>query len=283
MKEQDVGRLSSLLNKTTEQVTSAIEDGTIGDFINEFESSHEVMTKDDFETFKVNHEAQVEQKWLDDKVPKRVYDKIKGISYEVIEKEVAEKNDIEKWNGVDDLVSQIINKSAKNPENVTELKKQYTDQIDLLTATHDEKIKEMGVQNDNRFIEMQLNDIINNVPIDAEGKVLETQKKILKTLVKTEFDFGVEADALKITNAPVEFTQKNLDPKPPIDVVIDFAKDYVSLSSSAGGGRGDISSTTRTSKVNFGDYCKKNNITVNSPEHAMALKKFKDEGVEIVY
>ena len=277
MKEQDVEKLATLLNKTPEEVNTAIENGGVSEFIEKYESDHEVYTKSDFQTFKDNFETQVEQKWLDDKVPKRVYDKIKGISYEMIEKEVAEKNGVESWSGMDDLVAKISNNSAKNPEDVTKLK----DQIDRLVNEHKEALEAKSRENDTRFIDLQINQLVNAVPIDAEGRVLETQRKMLKTMIKSEFDFSVEADALRITNAPVDFVQKNLDPTPPLEVVTNFAKDYVNLSSSAGGGRGDISSTAKTTRVNLAEYFKKHGIKVNSPEHAMALRKFKEDGVII--
>ena len=278
MKEKDVETLAALLKKTPEEVNTAIENGGISEFIETYESSHEVYTKEDFNTFKSNFEAQVEQKWLDTKVPKRVYDKIKGISYEVIEKEIAEKHGVDAWKGMDDLVAKISNNSAKNPEDTTKLK----DQIDRIVAEHKQEMEAKSRENDTRFIDLQLNQLVSAIPIDAEGRVLETQRKMLKTMIKSEFDFSVEADALKITNAPVDFVQKNLDPMPPIEVMTNFAKDYVNLSS-GGGGRGDISSTAKTTRVNLPDYCKKNGIMVNSPEHAEALKKFKEAGVIIDY
>jgi len=274
-----VERLASLLKQKPEQVNTALEEGGIGEMIDNFESSHEVYTKEDFSTFQTNLEAQIEQKWLDDKVPKRVYDKIKGVSYEVIEKELAKEHGIEAWKNMGDLVIKIKDKSAKNPEDVTELKTQIT----RLVSDHEAREKELIELNDKRFINSQLDQIVNSVPIDAEGKVLANNRKMLKTLIMAEFDFGVEADALKILNAPVEFKQKNLDPKPPLDVVVDFAKDYVSLSSSVGGGRGDISSTAKTSKVNFPEYAKAKGIKPNSPEMATAMKEFREQGVEMIY
>jgi len=278
MKEQDVARLAVLLNKKPEDVNTALEDGGISEMIDELESGRVTYTTDDFETFKSNFKTELETEWASTgKIPKGIYDRAKGLALEVREKEIAREHGIDSWSGLDDLVAKISNKQAKNPEDVTKLK----DQIDKLTADYESKILDLSTQNDQRFIESKINELVNNVPIDAKDKVLANQRKILKTMINSEIKFKVDSDNIVIEGAPVSFKQNNLDPRPLQDVVNDFAKDYVSLSSGSGG-RGDKSSTSTQTSVDFEKYCKDNGIRPNTPEHFAALKKFKDDGVEII-
>jgi hypothetical protein len=280
MKEQDVASLASLLKIEPEKVSAAIENGGISDFVNEFTSGHEVFTKSELDGLKNNLKSEFEGEVLNGKIPKAIYDRAKGFALEATEKKIAEQFGVGDYDGgMEGLVNKIVESKAKNPEDVTKLKSR----IDELVSEHEREVSELRSSNDRRFVNLRINEIVNKIPIDAEGVKLDNQRKMLRALIAAEFDFGVNDDSVVVNKAPVNFKQKNLDPIPVGDVIMEFAKDYVNLRSD-GGGRGDTSSTRSSSMktVNIKEYMAEKGIQPNSVELFQAIKQFEKDGVEII-
>ena len=278
MKENDVAKLASLFKTKPEVLSPLIEEG-LSEFIEKFESSHTIMPVADFEKFKENHKASVVNDLMTGEIPKPIYDRVKGTVLEMKEKDLAKRYGVDSFDGYDDLVSKIVESKAKNPDDVNKLKAE----IDKLTATHEEKIKGLEKGYNDRFVNLNLNKLINELPIDAEGVKLDNQREIVRTMVRSHFGFNIDGDRMVVTKDGQPITDSKLDPIPPIDVISSYAKDYVNLKSPGSGGRGDGSSThTSLKSVSISKYLADNKIPVNGFEHAKVLKDFKEKGVEIL-
>ena len=281
MKENDVAKLASLLQKQPDEISTALENGGVSEFIDNFVSGNSIMPVGDFETFKANYEKQVVEKLsTSDKLPKVLYDRIKGTVLEMKEKELAQKFDISDFNGIEDLVEKVVQTKAKNPEDVTKLRAK----IDELSETHRVEVDNLRRANDQRYVDFRINEVVGQVDIDAEGKMLENQRRILSTMLKNEYGFIVKDDSVVATKAGEPIVNNKLEPIPLNDVVRDFAKEIVKLKSPDGGGRGEGSSAhgATVKSVVLKDYMQKNNIRPNSSELASAIKDFRARGIEII-
>lgn len=277
MKEKDVASLATLFNQKPEEISSAIENGTVNDLVSSFTSGNRVMPVDDFEKFQKNHREQVITELAEgQQIPKPIYDRVKGTVLEMVERDLSKKYEVDEFKDFDGLIETIVESKTKNPEDVTKYKRQ----IDELTTQYEDKLKEERETGKRRFINRVLEEEVGRIPIEAEGERLENQRRMLMNQIKTEFGFDLDDTKVKVTEAPVAFQEANLDPKPLSDVLKSYAEKYVDVSPD-GGGRGSASSTSQPKKVNLKEYCEANNIHPNTMEHAKAIKEFKDKGIEI--
>lgn len=284
--EKEVAKLATLLNQKPEQVEKALNEGKLGEVIDSFVKDHTIMTNDEFEGLKTNLKTElipeVKNQVIDEisggsSIPKPIYDKVKGNVLEMTEKALSKKYDVNEFNGIDDLVSKIVESHAKDPE-----VEKYVKRINELTAEHEQEVEALKNESKKRFISSELNRIYDSIPIDAEDVKLENQRKILRSLISSEFEFDVDNDRVVIKKAPIEHLKKNLDPLPIDEVILNYAKDFVNIKSSDGGGRGSGSSAGGSKIVNIKEYCEKNGIAINSPEHAKVFKEFTEKGYEII-
>jgi hypothetical protein len=280
MKEKDVEALATLLNKTPDELGTVIENGGVDELLTEFKTKHSIMPTTDFDKFKQNFQDQLVEKWTTDQAPKPIYDKIKGGVLQMKEKEIAKEFAIDDYSDFNDLVHKIVESKAKNPEDVTKLKSRITE----LETTHNDALKSLQRQNDQRYVDFRLAEVINGIDIDAEGVMLENQRRILKTMAQSEFGYLVKDGQVLVTKNGEPVTDSKLDPIPLSNVIRDYAKDIVKLKSPDGGGRGEGSSASsfRPKSINVMEYLEKNNIPVNSGEHAKLVREWTKEGIELI-
>lgn len=286
MKENDVVALAGLLGKSAEDVGAAIENGGVSEFIESYTGGHTIMASDDFDTFKTNLANQtISDLAKAERIPKPIYDRVKGTVLELTEKQVAEKHGVSDYSGFDDLLNKVITKAENPTEDVKALK----DQIELIQAQAAQKEQELLAQNDTRYADLRLSEAVKSLPIDAgdDKDKLEKQRQIVRTMFDSEHKVRVDGNSLVVqVNKDGEWkdvVDAKLDPIPYEQVLSDYAKGIVNLKSPAGGGRGDKSSTgSKGGEVNFAEYCEKNNIPPNSFKMIEAKKKLTADGYTLV-
>lgn len=281
MKENDVTALAALFGATAEDVSQAIESGTVSDLINKFSSTTKILPEKDFQILSENLKKQALLELDKTKLPKDVYDYVKGSVLEKTEKELARQYGVSDYVNLNGLVEQIIQtKSKATPDDETKALKQRIQEIESEKNTAIESVRKTF---ENRFIDTELNRVISELPIDADGVKLDNQKEMIRTLVKSKIAFQLDEDKIMAIKDGNPITDSKLDPIPLKDVIYGFAKDYVTLRPEQGG-RGDSSSTNNASRVvDFAEYCQKNNIPPNSIQMVNAKKELEGKGYKIKF
>ena len=281
MKQEDVVALAALLNYTAEDVKTAVDNGGISELINGFLPTVKIMPEKDFATYSENLKRQAISELDKTKLPRDVYEYVKGSVLEKTERELAKKHGItENFNGVDDLVEQIIKTKTKAvPDDESKLLKQ---RIVDLEKEWSEKLATASKGFEEKFIDTELGRVISELPIEAEGEKLTNQQRIVRAMLKESFTFSLDEGVPVVMKDGKPILDSKLDPVPIKDVVYQFAKDYVNLRPEQGG-RGSSSSTSGSRKMNFPEYCEKNNILPNSMEYFKAKSDLESKGYKLEF
>lgn len=275
MKQEDVTALAALLNTTAENVSQAIEEGKVSELITGFATTNQVMPKDDFAILRDNLKKQALSEIDKTKLPKDVYDYVKGSVLEKTEKELARQYGVAEYTNLNGLVEEIIKTKTKTtPDEETSKLKQRIVEIENEKKTEVESVRKTF---ENKFIDTELNRVIAELPIDAEGEKLVNQQRIVRAMIKETFNFQLEGDGIMAIKDGKPVQDTKLDPVPIREVISQFAKDYVNLRPEQGG-RGDSSSLEGTRVVDFAEYCEKNNIRPNSVEMVKAKRELEAKG-----
>lgn len=266
---------------------------TLKSLLDKAKTGRTVFTADEFTRFKENHRGEVTAEMVtlakSQKLPKELYDVVKGSVLEQTERDAAKKHGITKWESHDDLIEQIRSKAG----NSTEAEKR----LNALQAEHDqlkavnqrlaqEKEEAAGLASKEVHklkIATAKESAISGVTFDvAEDKVVN-QQGILRSLVESKYDFAVVNDKIvaleKGTDKPVK-NPVTLDAVPISELYIQVAKDYaLPLKSPEQGGRGTGSSSqtddvTTMSKDQLLAYLKAKGIE-NKNEGAILFNKWK--------
>jgi hypothetical protein len=283
MKENDVVAVASLLGKEQKEVVDALENGGIDGWINDFKTGNKIMTTADFDQREKNlKEVLVGEIAAGEKVPQLIYNRVKGDVLEMTEKNLAKQYNVESFDNFDDLIGKLVTKT-KNP---TDTESELKNQITKLTEAHEESLKTERSKNDKRFVNLRLREAVNGLDIDAEGDKLNTQRDIVQTMFEANHKFEVNDDKVVVLKRNGEewdvVKDSKLDPIPVASVLEEYATSVINLKSSGSGGRGDSSSTSGTKSISASKYLKDKGIHENSLQWATDLKKFKEEGYEIL-
>ena len=274
MKQEDVTALAGLLNVTAEDVEAAKEGG-LSELINSFLPTVKIMPVKDFDTFTENLKRQAITELDKTKLPRDVFEYVKGSVLEQKEKALAKQYNVTDYQNFDNLVEEIIKTKMKTPPDGEAQK--LKDRIIELEDQHKAELANVSKTFDNRFIDMELNRAIDELPIEAEGDKLKNQQEVVRAMVKAKHAFAVDNDKILTIRDGKPVTDTKLDPVPLSEVVYGVAKDYVNLRPEQGG-RGDKSSTNGSRKINFEEYCVKNNIRPNSVELVKAKRDLEAKG-----
>ena len=275
MKQEDVTALAALLNLTAEDVKAA-EEGGLSELINQFLPTVKIMPVKDFDTFTENLKRQAITELDKTKLPREVFEYVKGSVLEQKEKSLAKQYGVTDYQNFDNLVEEIIKTKMKTPPDVDTQK--LKDRIVELEDQHKTELASVAKTFDNRFIDMELNRAIDELPIEAEGDKLKNQQEVVRAMVKARHAFAVDNDKILTLRDGKPVTDTKLDPVPLREVVYMVAKDYVNLRPEQGG-RGDKSSTNGSRKINFAEYCEKNGIRPNSVELVKAKRELEAKGI----
>jgi len=278
MKQEDVAALAGLLNSTAEEVGHAVENGTVSELINGFLPTVRIFAEKDFQTLSENLKRQALMEIDKTKLPKDIYDYVKGSVLEKAEKTLARQYGVDKYEGFDNLVEEIIKTKSKTPSD--EETKALKQRIIEIETDYKSRLEMERKSYENRFIDAELNRVIGEIPIDAEGAKLENQQEIVRAMVKSKFAFNIDNDRILAVKDGNPVTDSKLDPVPLKDVIYNFAKDYVNLRPDQGG-RGDSSSTKGSRTIDFADYCQKNGIMPNTMEMVKAKNDLESKGYKL--
>lgn len=279
MKETDVTALAALLNRTAEEVKAA-EEGGLSKLIDEFLPTVKVMPVQDFETLTENLKRQAITELDKTKLPRDIFEYVKGSVLEQKEKALAKQYNVTDYQNFDSLIEEIIKTKMKTPPD--DEVKRLKDRIVELEDSHKNELSNVSKTFDNRFIDMELNRAIGELPIEAEGDKLKNQQEVVRAMVKAKHSFTVDNDKILTIRDGKPVTDTKLDPVPLNEVVYMVAKDYVNLRPEQGG-RGDKSSSGGAGIINFTKYCEDNHLRPNSLEMLKAKKDFEAKGYKLEY
>lgn len=277
MKENDVAELAGLLNVTAEEVNGAVENGTVSELINNFRGQTKIFANADFDTYQANLKKQALTELDKNNLPQPIYEYVKGSVLEKVERELAKEHGLQA-KPIKQLVEEIISTKTKTvpDDEVARLKARIVE----IEQEYEGKLTHEKTAFERRFIDSEIERIINDLPIDAEGEKLNNQRDIVRTMVSQKYNFALENGQMTALKDGKPILDSKLDPVPLKDVVYGFAKDYVNLSP-AKGGRGDASSTSASRSINFAEYCEKNGITPNSIEFVTKKRELEAKGYKL--
>ena len=276
MKQEDVTGFAALFNISAEDVKAADENGGLSEMIDGFVQNHKIIPLKDYPTLEANLKRQAFMELDKTNLPKEVFKYVKGSVLEQTEKVLAEKYGVAEYQDLDSLVEEIIKTKMKTPSDGEAQK--LKDRITELETNHKTELESVSKTFDNRFIDMELNRAIDELPIEAEGDKLKNQQEVVRAMVKARHAFAVDNDKILTLRDGKPVTDTKLDPVPLREVVYMVAKDYVNLRPEQGG-RGDKSSTNGSRKINFAEYCEKNGIRPNSVELVKAKRELEAKGI----
>lgn len=278
MKQEDVTALAALFGSTAENVSTAIENGTVSELISGFTTNTKLIPVKDYPTLEANLKRQALMELDKTNLPADVFKYVKGSVLEKTEKELAKKHGVTEYQNLDDLVEAIIATKAKPASD--DDSKRLKDRIVELETSHKTELEKVSKTFETRFINTELFRAVGELPIDAEGDKLKNQQEIVLAMAKQKIDFRMDNDQVVAYRDGKLVSDSKLDPIPVKDVIADLAKDYVNLRHEQGG-RGDQSSTNGSKKIDFEKYCVENGIRPNSIELVKAKREFEAKGYKI--
>jgi len=254
--EKYVEVLATQLNQTPEVIEEALKtEGEIEKLVDQYNSAHKIFTSEELgkKIDNANREY-LERLATDGKpIPSHIYNYVKGNAFEKHEKEWAKEHEIEKWDGIDDLKSQIIVKEIANSGKATdnEVIKKKDDRISELEGLvlgEEGKSKLAIEQAEGRISEKMIKFDIDNardaVDIDADGEKLDNQRSILDAVFKQHhtFEFNKDLNRTVVSDKDGKLLQNKVgEPLSVLEVLNDFAPKWVDIKEVSKGGRGGSS------------------------------------------
>ena len=252
--EKYVEVLATQLNQKPEVIEEALKtEGEIEKLVDQYSSTHKIFTSEELGKKIDNANREYLEKLATDgkPIPSHIYNYVKGNAFEKHEKEWAKEHGIEKWDGIDDLKSQIIvkeiAKSGKATDNeVIKKKDDRISELEGLVLGEEGKSKLAIEQAEGRISEKMIKFDIDNardaVDIDAEGEKLDNQRSILDAVFRQHhtFEFNKDLNRTVVSDKDGKILQNKVgEPLSVSEVLVDFAPKWVDLKKVSTGGRGD--------------------------------------------
>lgn len=250
MEDKNVELLATLFNKKSDEIKEAIKsEEKLAGLINEYKESHKIFTSEEL----VQKIDNVKRETIDllgkdgKPLPSHIYNLAKGNAFEKKEKQIAEVYGIEKWDGIDDLISQAFEKKLKDSGKATNEKDAEKDKLikdlkeQVLNADTEKNtaIAEEKGKYDKELIEREINSVVLAVPINPEDEEkLTNQRRVLKTMFKDVYSFERKDGIIVISKDGEPIVNKVGDPVSINEVINEFAPQWVDLKTVPKGGRG---------------------------------------------
>ena len=299
MDAKDSAFFGSLLNVKPEDVEQAVTDGTLGEKV----AALNLMDSQQVETLKSNLTKQVREKHISELVDgvskgetdKTLYDAIKKSALSKIERKLADKHKVEKFDGFDDLVSQAIsnNKGSTDDTKVQELETKVSDLQGInknLVKEKDTAVTEANTRADLRVLTRDKRDMVNSIPFDFsdvdETKLKEVsgqRRQIAESVFDSKYTLTFEGEKVvaKDKQGDIVKDPATLEPISPIELMNKIPVELgIKIKGPETGGQGGSSSGDKgggrfATLEEFGAYCEKNGIL---PTGAAGVKLFVERG-----
>jgi hypothetical protein len=249
--EKSVEVLATLLEQKPEVIEEAIKtDGELDKLVDQYKTDHHVFSSGDLARKIENANRDYIEKLAADgqQLPSALYNRVKGNAFEKQEKQWAKEHDIDTWDNIDDLKTQIIAKEiAKSGKaggdavvkemeaKIDELKKLVLAESELKEKAVTEERAKVG----RRMIDFDIINAIKSVDIDAEGEKLENQRGMLDAVFKRDFSCEYRDDKTVVLDKDGKMIVNKVgDPLSVSDVLNDIAPKWVDIKEVSKGGRG---------------------------------------------
>lgn len=288
METKDVAFFSTLLNITTEDVGSAVTDGTLGEKI----TALEMLSKDQVETLKTNlakevrtsHMADLSEAAKKGELDNDLYKVIKGAAYEMLEKDLSKEYSIDGFKDVKDLVAKISNKATKTDDKaLQELNEKLSalkEVNERLDREKDEAVTAAKTEYEGKLLTQSKSDFVGKVPFDLSDvqdaeldKVTNSRKQILSDVFDARYSLAFDGDKVVVNDKEGKTLTNSatLDPIPASDVLKSLASELgQKLKSPESGGQGGKSSGgkngTFATQAEFDQYIQDKEINPYSKE-----------------
>ena len=299
MNEKDSAFFGSLLNVKPEDVEQSVNDGTLGEKV----AALNLMTSQQVETLKANLAKQVKETHITELVDgvskgetdKTLYDAIKKSALSKIERKLADKYKIEKFEGFDDLVTQAIsnNKGLTDDTRLQELETKISDLQGInknLVKEKDSAVIEANTKADERVLMRDKRDMVNSIPFDfsdvEETRLKEVsgqRRQIAESVFDSKYSLAFEGEKVvaKDKQGNVVKDPATLESIPPAELMYKIPVELgIKIKGPETGGQGgsssgDKSGTRFSTLEEFGAHCEKNGIL---PTSAAGVKLFMERG-----
>lgn len=299
--EINVEVLASLFEKEPDVVKEELgKEGGFDRLVNEYKESRRIFTPDELSKKIENANREYVEKLATDgkPIPSHIYNYVKGNAFEKQEKEWAREHGIEKWDNIDDLKRQIIEKEtvksgkAVGDEVLKEYEAKITELKGLVLKSDEEKTKAVEEERGKvgkRMINFDINNAIGSVDIDAEGEKLENQRGVLDAVFRRDYTCEYRDDKTVVFKDGTMLANKVGDPLSVLEVIKDIAPKWVDIKEVSKGGRGGSPAAGKTGDTLKGiqdiyqlrDYAETKGIKPGTAEFLELMKKAAEENPDI--
>ena len=255
-------------------------------------------SEDDFNDFKKNYAAEVENKYFSDLVelakkgdlPQDLYKPVKGSAYQQLERELSKKYGVPEYRDVFDLVDKLKQKPpASGNEDLLNQIKQLQDINETLQKEKDNAVTEVEKKYKQRMIDEKKTAYLSQVPFDftdVKEDELDNRREKTQNILLSVFNsmYNLDMDEsgsfiVRDKEGKVIQNTATLKPIPATDVFLNLAKDYnIKLKSPDTGGQGGRSSGKQTQGLyatveEFEEAMQKAGIKTSDPKYIEEYRK----------
>lgn len=266
MKEKSVEMLASLLNKTNEEVNSAIEKDELGTLVEDFKTSNQILSAADYVKLKENISREVVSNLKEDQIPEEFKSKAVGWKLEKLENEIKEKYQFsDDYKGLTDLVDRIVTKTGEpqSKDEVRLLKQQIVD----LESNYKSQLSEKEKAFEQKVVNDDFQKAINNINLDYEGEAFKKQAELLSGAFRNSHEVKMVGGQTVVLKDGEILKDSKLDPLKLDEVMQDYAKSYgFQIKTPDSGGHGGDSSTGKSKLIGvpFNEYLASKDIKPNT-------------------
>jgi hypothetical protein len=282
MEEKNVAVLASLLKKSSDDVTKALEteDG-LQSLVSDFTTNNQVFNIDEFVKLKSNLKKETIDKLEEVDIPESFKAKSVGWKLEKLENEVKEKYQFtDEFKGLTDLIDKVVTKSRiPNNGDVDSLKNRIVE----LESEYKDKLTTQQKTFDGSLLLADFGDAIKAIGLDYDGDVLKKQKGLVKAAFNDMFSIQRQDGKTVVLKGEDVIKDKKFDPLPLKDVMLEMAKDYgFQLKSPDQGGHGGGSSKKKAGLkgVTWVEYLENNNVSPNTDAADILYSEWKEASLK---
>ncbi len=282
--------IAKLLKVEESALTADLEkDGGDEAIVKAFSEKHTSYTLDELNKLldnsnKAYFEKAIEKADFDiNAVPRALYSKIKASAFESLEKEVAKKVGIEKYEGLSDLIDKALEK-VKKPGEPSKDNEELQAQIATLKGTVlklEGEVKDKDALFVTSEIGREFNAALKSLNLDYDPEVLVKQEDLVKGAFQNGFKIEKKGDKLIVVDKDGKPKLDKLGEPVPVSAVLkEFATDYgfkFKAEDPGGRGAGDTKPKGSLKGRPFNEVAAERKVEPNSPDSDKLFKEWKAE------